>query len=273
MHRFDQLVAADNREDAKRLGLLNDDELDSDDEGEKKEGKTDDNEEDEAALLDKILKDRFLHRTDVDLEENFSEDEEDPEEAVQRADGNDSEAEEERTQERLARRFAKRARMQRLEEEFADSQEFSQQRLIDEDESMRQELSQMKNGLVRKRSISSGTRTSSISSHESRLSGQKRPLEMSTTGKALLDKSGGSLSIALRASRKPQRRTSFLGGDKVGKAKDSGAFIHRNVALSHVVFGSANPSTNSQGASNAGQKRKLAGPTTNSLFSKVRKAQ
>jgi hypothetical protein len=273
MHRFDQLVAADNREDAKRLGLLNDDELDSDDEGEKKEGKTDDNEEDEAALLDKILKDRFLHRTDVDLEENFSEDEEDPEEAVQRADGNDSEAEEERTQERLAKRFAKRARMQRLEEEFADSQEFSQQRLIDEDESMRQELSQMKNGLVRKRSISSGTRTSSISSHESRLSGQKRPLEMSTTGKALLDKSGGSLSIALRASRKPQRRTSFLGGDKVGKAKDSGAFIHRNVALSHVVFGSANPSTNSQGASNAGQKRKLAGPTTNSLFSKVRKAQ
>ena len=27
MHRFDELVVADNREDAKRLGLLNDDEI------------------------------------------------------------------------------------------------------------------------------------------------------------------------------------------------------------------------------------------------------
>lgn len=75
MHRFDQLVAADNREDARRLGLLNDDELDSDNEdGEKKMVDVDD-EDDEAALLDKVLKDRFLHRTNVDLE-NFSDDEE-----------------------------------------------------------------------------------------------------------------------------------------------------------------------------------------------------
>ena len=76
MHRFDQLVAADNREDAKRLGLLNDDELDSDDEG-NGEKQSDDDEDDEAALLDKMLKDRFLHRSNVDLEENFSEEEED----------------------------------------------------------------------------------------------------------------------------------------------------------------------------------------------------
>ncbi len=79
MHRFDQLVAADNREDAKRLGLLNDDELDSDDEG-NGAGKGDDEEEDETALLDKMLKDRFLHRSSVEeLEENFSSDDEEEE--------------------------------------------------------------------------------------------------------------------------------------------------------------------------------------------------
>jgi hypothetical protein len=58
--------------------------------------------------------------------------------------GTGEDDEEERTQERLAKRFAKRARMQRLVEEHKDSQEFSQQRLIDEDESMKLELSQMK---------------------------------------------------------------------------------------------------------------------------------
>jgi hypothetical protein len=82
--RFDQLVAADNREDAKRLGLLNEDEFDSDNEGGeggKKEG--DDEIEDETALLDQMLKDRFLQRDkEEELEENFSgdEEEEDPEE-------------------------------------------------------------------------------------------------------------------------------------------------------------------------------------------------
>jgi hypothetical protein len=34
--------------------------------------------------------------------------------------------------------------MQRLEEEYAESEEFSQQRLIDEDESMKWELKKMK---------------------------------------------------------------------------------------------------------------------------------
>ena len=82
MHRFDVLVGADNRDEAKQLGLLNDDELDSDDEGEEKSAKKgDDEEEDEAALLDKMLKERFLHKqTDEFLEENFSEDDEDEEE-------------------------------------------------------------------------------------------------------------------------------------------------------------------------------------------------
>jgi hypothetical protein len=58
-------VAADNRDDAKRLGLLNDDELDSDDDGEKGDS-NDDEIDDENALLDKMLKDRFLHRSSND---------------------------------------------------------------------------------------------------------------------------------------------------------------------------------------------------------------
>jgi hypothetical protein len=78
IHRFDQLVAADNRDDAKRLGLLNDDELDSDDDGEKGNSNSDNDEiDDENALLDKMLKDRFLHRSsNNDIEEKFSDDEE-----------------------------------------------------------------------------------------------------------------------------------------------------------------------------------------------------
>lgn len=79
IYRFDQLVAADNREDAKRLGLLNEDEMDSDDEnenGEAKEMKDAADDEDEAALLDKMLKERFLNRDEEDVfEENFSDSE------------------------------------------------------------------------------------------------------------------------------------------------------------------------------------------------------
>ena len=74
--RFDQLVAADNRDDARRLGLLNDDELDSDNEGGKEKKEGDDEIEDETALLDQMLKDRFLQRDrEAELEENFSDDE------------------------------------------------------------------------------------------------------------------------------------------------------------------------------------------------------
>ena len=82
MHRFDVLVGADNRDEAKQLGLLNDDELDSDNEGEEKtDKKDDDEEEDEAALLDKMLKERFLQKQNDDfLEENFSDDEEEEDE-------------------------------------------------------------------------------------------------------------------------------------------------------------------------------------------------
>lgn len=65
--RFDELVAADNRESAKKLGLANEDEFDSDDEGPEKQDNTEI--EDEAALVDKMLKDRYLNKTDIPAEE------------------------------------------------------------------------------------------------------------------------------------------------------------------------------------------------------------
>jgi hypothetical protein len=75
--RFDQLVAADNKNDAKRLGLLNDDELDSEDEA----GTGDKNREldDEEVLIDRMLKDRYLNRP-ILPEENFSDSEQENEE-------------------------------------------------------------------------------------------------------------------------------------------------------------------------------------------------
>ena len=160
VHRFDQLVAADNREDARRLGLLNDDELDSDDD--EGEGKTKENEsngnneedEDEAALVDKMLRDRFMHRSSVELEENFSDDEEEEEgnnvNGVDAAAAKSQQEQEEEENERVAKRFAKRARMQRLIEQYGEEEEFSQARLMDEDQSLKWELQNMK---VRRKSL------------------------------------------------------------------------------------------------------------------------
>ncbi len=61
------------------------------------------------------------------------------------------EDDEENEQERLAKRFAKRARMHRLLELHGEEEEFSRSRLIDEDETIRQELSNMKvSGMLRR---------------------------------------------------------------------------------------------------------------------------
>ena len=304
LHRFDQLVAADNREDAKRLGLLNDDELDSDNEEEKSGDK--DEEEDETALLDKMLKDRFLHRSDVDVEENFDSDDEEENPAAETEIGNQSDEEEERTQERLAKRFTKRARMQRMEEIYAESQEFSQQRMIDEDESMKLELQSMKvrkyknmmvnlfsavefsnsfllcqNGLLRKRSISSSRSSFSEQGTSSNLPFKRQRSTASNSsffGGSVTDKSSGSLSIALRASRQIKRRTSFLGGAKAGA---SGAENNKDgsfAALNRVgLFNSRSSFSNSafsKGASSVdetGNKRKErpGAATSTSLFGKV----
>ena len=142
-------MAADNREDAKRLGLLNDDEEDSDQEGEEGEdGKQPDEEEDEAALLDKMLKDRFLHRSsEAELEENFSDEDDDDLDDTARAKasgGSGQEEDEEKEQERIAKRFAKRARMQRLLDTYGGEEEFTESKLIDDDDTLKLELSKMK---------------------------------------------------------------------------------------------------------------------------------
>ena len=56
---------------------------------------------------------------------------------------NDDE-EEDREQERLAKRFAKRARMNRLLEMHGEEKEFTQSRLLDEDEDLKKELTKIR---------------------------------------------------------------------------------------------------------------------------------
>jgi len=255
MHRFDQLVAADNREDAKRLGLLNDDEMDTDDEGGNKPA---DEEEDETALLDKMLKDRFLHRSSVELEENFSEDEEEDEDDTANENSEAKEDDEVKTQERLAKRFAKRARMQRLEELYGDSQEFSQQRLIDEDASMKEELSKMRCGLLRR--SSSLSRASSLSRSSSTSSSRPFGRQSSSDSRSgMFQKTSGSLSIALRANKK--RRTSFLGGSNA---------VNGNLTAGATKALSLGPYSQS-GFSNHSRVGKATKSTSGSLFARVTK--
>ena len=60
------------------------------------------------------------------------------------ANGDNPEDEEEKEQDRLAKQFAKRARMNRILEAYEGDTEFSRSRLIDEDASMQVELKTMK---------------------------------------------------------------------------------------------------------------------------------
>jgi len=260
--RFDQLVAADNRDDAKRLGLLNDDELNSDDEdeegGEGKKDKKDaaDDEDDEAALLDKMLKERFLHRQDDEfLEENFSDDDEE-EEVDDKNDNVDGEDDEEKEQDRLAKRFAKRARMNRILEAYEGDDEFTRSRLIDEDETTQHDLKIIKNTLTRKRSISGLGITNQDSKENSRNAANSNPSKKlkshpltenksaasnaGTTGNP--SKGGSLLSVALMSSFSINRtrKTSFLnrgaGGKPNAVSRSYSSCSSKSVSLSHVVF-------------------------------------
>lgn len=174
--------------------------------------------------------------------------------------------------------------MQRLEEQYGDSQEFSQQRLIDEDVSMKEELSNMRCGLVRR--SSSLSRRSSQSSGTSSSSGplsRKRQLnaELSSStsrssGGSFLQKTSGSLSIALRASKKQKRKSSFLGGSKGVDGKEMSG-VYKTVQLGHVIFNSQTTSqsgfgsfsNSNHGNSNTQTGKRKQGPSTASLFSKV----
>jgi hypothetical protein len=259
VHRFDELVAADNREDAKRLGLLNDDELDSDHE---QGGDVPDEEEDEAAMLDAMLKDRFLHRSSTEeVEEQFSDEEQDIADDDAAGGVDSEELLEERMQERLARRFEKRARMQRLIENRGHENEFSQSRLIDEDTSLKIDLQNMKvsvsgtnnsmvyydvlllnskkNGLARKRSQSSASSAASNGS-------KKQKTGPGLTSGVLM--TGGSLAIALKASRRSKARTCFFRSGS-GGCIDTQASVQKSVAVTvnHVVFHASESSQHSKG--------------------------
>merc|ERR1711935_319996 len=232
-----------------------------------------------------MLKDRFLHRSDVDLEETFSDDEDEAEDEIAQENPDQPNNEEVRTQQRLAKRFAKRARMQRLEEMYGDSQEFSQQRLIDEDVSMREELSKMRCGLVRR--SSSLSRHSSQSTYTGSNLGplsrkRQRSVESSrssTTGDgSMFQKTSGSLSIALRKSKKQKHRTSFLGGSKAVDGRET-AGAYKVLSLGHVLFNSqtsksgpgsfSNSLASNSRNSNTNTMKQKRGSSTSSLFSKV----
>jgi len=212
VHRFDQLVAADNRKDAKKLGLLNDDELES--EEEKEEGNNDE-EDDEAAELDKILKERFLQN--AQLKEAFS-DESDNEgdNTPELSDALEREDEDELEEQRIAKRFTKRARMNRVLEQHGSDQ-VSQPCITEQDEHSMLDLKSIKTLNPLRRNVS---QTSSVfSGNDSNSQGSAFP-------------SKGKLSITLRIGRSSKKRTSFLSGRK---SRGAGA-LARSVSLSHVVF-------------------------------------
>ncbi|KAG7359207.1 hypothetical protein IV203_015796 [Nitzschia inconspicua] len=276
LHGFDQLVAPDNREDAKRLGLLNDDELDSEDEKEK-DGPKDDDEEDETALLDQDLRRRHLLQSDVNVEEDEYSSSEEEEELQIGDDANESDIEEEISQRRLNKLFKKRATMKDYERLYGKSEEFSQQRLIDEDESMKEELKKMRNGLIRRRSVSSSISQSSHSSNtgsQQALFGPPYKRQRGNFG-SIASHSGGSLSVALLASRKVVRKTSFLGGPRAG----SGITKEHSQSLSSTQFlfqsqshsnSHLNSSSNLDVGANVGTKRKFgSNHHTTTLFSRV----
>ncbi|KAG7355171.1 hypothetical protein IV203_004527 [Nitzschia inconspicua] len=275
LHGFDQLVAPDNREDAKRLGLLNDDELDSEDEKEK-DGPNDDEEEDETALLDQDLRRRHSLQSDVNVEDEYSSSEEEEELQIG-DDANESDIEEEISQRRLTKLFKKRATMKDYERLYGKSEEFSQQRLIDEDESMKEELKKMRNGLIRRRSVSSSISQSSHSSNtgsQQALFGPPYKRQRGNFG-SIATRSGGSLSVALLASRKVVRKTSFLGGPRAGsgitkehsQSLSSTQFLFQNQSHSNSHL---NSSSDLDVGASAGTKLKFgSNHHTTTLFSRV----
>lgn len=236
--RFDQLVAADNRDDARRLGLLNDDELDSDDEN----GVANDNDEiDDEEDLDKILKDRYLNRTEIPDEE-FSDSDDDNEDEDPNNGGNTQAEndEDDKEQERLAKRFARRARMNRLLELHGDDKEFSQSRLIEKDQTIQMELKSIRNVHSKRRqaSVSSFTFAGDSNSFHGF---PKRQSSSSSSSGILQSKylsSSSSLALAINQSRK--RKASFLGTGTGQKA----AIKAPSISLGHVVFGGESQQSN-----------------------------
>jgi len=237
-HRFDQLVSADNRDDARRLGLLNDDEIESEDDGDIPGTKDNGEVEDETALLDKMLKNRHMNRANLP-DERFSDDEEDEGEDGEKA-CVDSDNED-RQQEHLAKRFAKRARMNRVLETYGADSEFSQSRLLDEDETLKTELSTIRHvHQKRTRQISSSSSLpvddGSRSSSGDYFGANKSKSNESNDTKSLISASR-NLSINLCTNRSLKRkRTSFLGGKQRNSQGRSNKSTQGAASLGHVLF-------------------------------------
>lgn len=139
VHRFEELVAADDRNEARRLGLLNDDELDSDEEfsGDSAGREEDD---DEAVLIDKMLKDRFLHRTDEEKLFCDSDTEQENEELDENETQNAAVENFDVMERLMEKRFEKNARRNLVFDIYGDSLLGSESRIIDEDESLKNDL-------------------------------------------------------------------------------------------------------------------------------------
>lgn len=237
--RFDQLVAADNRDDARRLGLLNDDELDSDDEN---GAATADDEIDDEEDLDKILKDRYLNRTEIPEDEfSDSEDENEDEDVKNGDDVQGENDEEDKEQERLAKRFARRARMNHYLKLHGDDKEFSQSRLIEQDQTMQMELKSIRN-VHSKRRQTSVSSFSFVGDSNSFHGFPKRQSSSSSTSTGILQSkylsSTSSLALAINQSRK--RKASFLGTGAGVKT----AIKTPSISLGHVVFGGESQQSN-----------------------------
>lgn len=238
--RFDQLVAADNRDDARRLGLLNDDELDSD--AENNVANAVDEIEDEEDL-DKILKDRYLNRTEIPEEEFSDSDQDEEEDDIDAKDSGVEYDEDDKEQQRLAKRFARRARMNRLLELHGDDEEFSQIRLIDQDQSMQLELKSIKNVHSKRRDTSISS-FSLLGENSSTLGFPKRQTSSNGPLSSKYLSSTSSLALAMNRSRK--RKASFLGTASNGKATSKTPTL----SLGHVVFGGdSQPPISSRSAS------------------------
>jgi len=249
--RFDELVAADNRDDAKRLGLLNDDELNSEDEEEGGDGKGkkkgDEEDDDEAVQLDKMLKERYLNKEEEDaIEENFTDDEDSGDEADKAEKNNGHDDDEDREQDRLAKHFAKRARRNRILEEFTGDSQFSRSRLIDEDVTMQQDLKTMKTSLCRKRSMEGSNldlKENNCSSKKTKGTSADKNSDAPKATSSFLSHEG-SLSVALMASRRTmsrKRKTTFLSGMQQRSSSSrnnhsSTSSSSKSVSLNHVVF-------------------------------------
>lgn len=254
--RFDELVAADNKEAAKRLGLANDDEFDSDDDAQPAKAESDNEIEDEAALVDKMLKDRYLNRTEIPAEDFTDSENEEENEEDNEAEKN-SDDEEDAEQENLAKRFARRARMNRLIALHGDDKEFSQGRRLDTDKQMQEELKSIR--VVHSRTKRQTSFASSYSGESSQSGFPSRFNSSSNLGpsQSSILSTSSTLAIAIQKSKgASKRKTGFLGTAKQdGKSKKKSG----GISFGGVFFGSEPSQASNMTRSNSAtlpQKRK-----------------